>query len=456
MLNALHTAVFSLALVISSCQETVDSKRSENRKLPNYTASESTALKEERGQLMKAEFVARIRQATIDNAYQKRGFTAKNDVYAYRLSYRSEDFNGNSVLLSAALYVPVSDQVKHPFISVQHGTITASVNAPSQNFREGLLEASQGYIALAPDYHGFGQSQQLIHPYLLQRAYELAGLDALYASADFLIDGGLQLDGLYLKGYSEGGYATVALQKAIETQFNTESKLNGLGLDLRASAPGAGPYQMGAVGKRLVAAETIHSLYITKVITAYKSWLPTEVTGEYSAMLSLEGFGLKNELQLQSLMEETIYSGDLNYFEILERLPKEKTAVLSAEIIAAFAAADLSRRGEVEGTDADRSGLLTALEANNVAKFWSPAVPTRLYHCVSDEVVPYAASISAKLAFDFYDDMDAATANELVTVISIADEPGEGSFGHGNCPGVHQPLDWFAELRAAASESPLD
>ena len=445
-------ALLFLAFIIVTCQESVSSKRTENRKPANYSASDATALREERGTLISAEFVRRVRTETIDNTYQKRGFTALNDVYVYNITYISEDLTGEALILSGALYFPVGEQSDYPMISVQHGTITSNANAPSQNYREGLLEASQGFITVAADYHGFGTSKELVHPYLIEKAYQLSSLDALLAAGEFVVNRGYILDGLYLKGYSEGGYATLALQKIIETQFNTAAKLEQLGLELKASAPGAGPYQMGAVGLRLVAAEQVNSLYLTKVITAYKHWLPDIVTGGYSMMLSLTGFGKTNEAELKSLMEETLYSGEKNYFEILDSLPKAKTEVLSEDIIAAFGRAQLSRLGEVVSADEDETGLLTALEANNLVKDWSPETPTRLYHCVSDEVVPFAASISAKLAFDYWDDLDASTENPQVKLVRITDEEGETPYGHGLCPGVHEPIKWFQTLYGISAE----
>ena len=128
-------------------------------------------------------------------------------------------------------------------ISVQHGKIRNPQEAPSF-FRDdteaasfGSLFGSMGYIIAYPDYIGYGASQDLPHPYEHGASLASASLDMLRAAKEFLRG---QTDvkwdeKLYVAGYSEGGYATMSLQRKIEEEASSE-------FNLRASSCGAGAY----------------------------------------------------------------------------------------------------------------------------------------------------------------------------------------------------------------------
>jgi dienelactone hydrolase len=165
----------------------------------------------------------------------------KHGIIIYTITYKTT-FNGETVVASGLVAVPTGEGT-FPAISYQNGTNTLNSNAPSVNPNDELyflLEAvaSTGFIISMPDYLGFGSSADMFHPYLQRESTVQSVLDMLRAIEELGDMKNLSFNGdLYLTGYSQGGWATMQVQKAIETEFTNE-------FNLKASVPCAGPYDL--------------------------------------------------------------------------------------------------------------------------------------------------------------------------------------------------------------------
>ena len=141
-----------------------------------------------------------------------------------------------------------------PIVLNAHGTATTK----TYNFAEvgnanneagpaatllAALFAGQGYVVISPNYAGYDKSSLAYHPYLnaQQQSHEMA--DALKAgrevvrrtgSATNVADNGK----LFITGYSQGGYVTMATTRYLET----------LKEPVTAALPISGPYAMEAFG----------------------------------------------------------------------------------------------------------------------------------------------------------------------------------------------------------------
>ncbi|GAB2735071.1 hypothetical protein GCM10027019_13160 [Melaminivora jejuensis] len=169
--------------------------------------------------------------------------TPRYPVQTYRLSYLTEDGNGALVRASGLVAVPQKGPgAASPVISYQHATTFRNDNAPSLKLEPAeppMVLASLGYIVVAADYVGFGETNDRPHPYLQARPTARAVLDMLTAAQTWRRGAGVADTGqLYLVGYSEGGYATMAAQRELE---RSGSPLLG---QLQASLPAAGPYDL--------------------------------------------------------------------------------------------------------------------------------------------------------------------------------------------------------------------
>ncbi len=291
----------------------------------------------------------------------------RNGVKVYRLTYKTKNTDGSDIMASGALILPVTTQPAAP-VSVQHGTITSDDEAPS-NFQAGTegstigaLFGAMGYIIAYPDYIGYGASKDLPHPYEHRASLASASLDMLRAAKEFLKNQNEVKwdDRLYLAGYSEGGFATLSLQKKIEEETTSE-------FNLRASSCGAGAYDKTSFMKYLINNAT-HG------ISGFnRSYLWVTLT--YDRI-----YGLNRP--------KSVYFKE-PYAAQIEKLGKDNPINVSFNTI--FTTSFI--KGVNDGTD---TGFLNAVADNNVYD-WKPRTPTQLYHGTADRLVFY---FNSKNAYD--------------------------------------------------------
>jgi pimeloyl-ACP methyl ester carboxylesterase len=289
----------------------------------------------------------------------------KNGVKVYRLTYKTKNTDGAEITASGALIIPATDQPVS-MISVQHGTIREDSSAPS-NFSDdgeaasfGSLFGSMGYIIAYPDYIGYGASKDYPHPYEHRASLASASLDMLRAAKEFLKgQSEVKWDNkLYVAGYSEGGYATMSLQKKIEEEASSE-------FDLRASSCGAGAYDKTAFMEYVINSEThgissYNTLYLWVLLTydrIYKLNRPTSYYFKepFASRIATSGTNLTINQSFNTILTD-LFKKELN--------------------------------------DGTNKGFIDAIGDNDVYN-WKPKTPTRLYHGDADKLVFYFNSEKA-------------------------------------------------------------
>lgn len=162
------------------------------------------------------------------------------DVYTYNYPL---EYQGNTITASGLVCVPVSSGKSFPVLSFQHGTIVAYNEAPSVAYSyinqiSLSMVASLGYVMVIPDLIGFGKSTDYFHPYLSKQAHIDAVIGMLTSIKDLpdgTLSGASVNDSLFLAGYSQGGWITLATMDYLENQNSSNWNLIG-------TACGAGPY----------------------------------------------------------------------------------------------------------------------------------------------------------------------------------------------------------------------
>ncbi|HEY5692598.1 MAG TPA: hypothetical protein VIS49_14170, partial [Cyclobacteriaceae bacterium] len=192
------------------------------------------------------------------------------DVELYKITYKTE-YKGDIITASGMVILPkTSDEVS--MVSFQHGTITSNSEAPtSQALSSTSLllfagMASPGFIGVVPDFIGFGSSAAIMHPYYVESLTASSIIDHLKAARELAIEKGINFGGdLFLAGYSQGGYATMATHKSIE--------LDGLeNFNLVASFPASGGYDVKAMQEYFFGLDTYDNpYYMAYVAQAYKT-----------------------------------------------------------------------------------------------------------------------------------------------------------------------------------------
>lgn len=341
-----------------------------------------------RGEVLEVTVVGEVSLATIQGMlpFWLSAVTPLYDVELLRLVYRTVDPFGSETVASALLALPRGASGALPLAAYQHGTLLRRDGAPSggeldDGYLVSTLLASMGFVAVAPDYLGLGASEGL-HPFVHAATAASAVVDALRAARDEAGARGFMLDGkLFLGGYSEGGYVTLAAQRALERDHAEE-------FTLTASAPMAGPYDLSGTMREMVLAGTPHEspYYFPYLLLAYD-----RVYGLYD--VDEEMFGGELAAILRPLYDGT-HDGD----EINALLPVAPADALAPELFTAL-------------RDEPNDPLNLALAENDLLH-WTPASPTRLYHCDGDPVVPFA---NAQAAYDAFIARGAEQV-ELVTV----------------------------------------
>lgn len=213
--------------------------------------------------LIDAEVVEKISSAEINllfkNVIELTGISEElipplqfKGITVYKLTYTTT-YPGMSekITASGALIVP-DDSKNNSIISYQHGTITDPKHAPSffsETASNGFaaVMASLGFYVSLPDYLGYGESANFHHPYEHGESLASASYDMLLASREFILSNELGLgDKLFLTGYSEGGYATMALHQYTENKGD---------LTVTASAPAAGAYNKSELALDIISSD---------------------------------------------------------------------------------------------------------------------------------------------------------------------------------------------------------
>src|SRR5688572_10249250 len=327
------------------------------------------------------------------------GISVEHPVDCYRMLSTSGS-GSNAVQLSGLLALPRGVAPRR-LVSFQHGTSTTRTAVPSQPDGTGIAAAvvfaGNGYALIAPDYPGMGESPGK-HPYYIADSIGPAVADMIAASQRVT---GVPSAPVFLSGFSEGGWASLAALRVLESK----------GQHVLGSAQVAGAYDIRRVSlpAALKGGAPSHSLYL-----AYAAWgqaayyghsLDSVLTPEYAATVDRLFAGAEPK-------------------EILSTLPKNPRSMLNASFLDAF--------------DRDTAHwYLESFAANSLVDV-TPRAPVRLYYGSKDlDVVPEEALAAAR---------SMRARNVDVEAIDV------GAVGHDDSMLAAAPLilAWLRELDADA------
>lgn len=235
-----------------------------------------------------------------------------SDIKVYRIVYKTT-VNGLQINASGLVCVPDTPGA-YPVLSFQNGTNTVNAYAPGEypiNFPYQMIEivASMGYIVVIADYPGFGESANIPHPYLITAPTVRSLVDMLFAVKEMAkseLQGITLKNEYYLLGYSQGGWATLALHKALELDYSEEFYLMG-------SACGAGPYNIFLLMQGMFSVATypmpVYLGYILNSYTSYNQFTNpvTDIFNEpYASRLSSLYTGLMTSDQINRQLTTSI------------------------------------------------------------------------------------------------------------------------------------------------------
>ena len=339
----------------------------------------------------------------------------ETDISVYKMVYKTT-VNGQKINASGLICVPVTPG-SYPVLSFQNGTNTLNANAPSAapsglSYRMIEIMASMGYIVVIADYPGFGESVQIPHPYLVKEPTVQSLVDMLYATKEFAsseIPGITLNNEYYLLGYSQGGWATLALHKALELDYSNDFNLKG-------SVCGAGPYNISLLMQNMLGAPTYSMpVYLGYILNAYSYY--NQFTNPISDIFK-DPYAAK---------VSTLYTGLLSSDQINSQLTTSIPGLITADFLTGYA------------SSAKFSSIRDALNNNSIPA-WHSYKPLLLIHGGSDtQVNPISTE-------DMYAAMiQAGTSPDLIKKTII---PNVGH-GDGLVPAMVQAIQFLINLKTS-------
>lgn len=308
-----------------------------------------------------------------------------HDVDVYKVIYKTE-LDNKTINASGLLCVPVGGG-EYPVICFQNGTNTVNDYAPSEYVHNPAYQfveimASMGYAVVIPDYPGFGESAHMAHPYLIREPTVRSIVDMLFAVRE--ADSG-ELTGLsikneyFLMGYSQGGWATLSLHKALEKEYYGDFTLKG-------SVCGAGPYDLNLLFSAMSGVESYPMpVYIGYIVNAYSFY--DQFTNPVSDILK--------EPYASRLSD--LYDGTMTSDQINNQLTTSISDLFTEEFLSGFE------------SGAKYSSVRAALTENSI-EAWNTSVPLFLIHGGGD------TSVDPMTTDNIYRDMiDAGTSSDICT-----------------------------------------
>lgn len=152
----------------------------------------------------------------------------KHAVRLYRVWYPTivPEMDSLATVATGLVAVPETGQSTLPMVSYQHGTVFGKYEVPSHPDSTTEVKimlaqfGGQGYIVIGADYIGLGLSD-LPNSYIVRESTNRATVGMLDAAREVLASLGVTPSHLFLHGWSQGGWTTMQLLRALEERNET-------------------------------------------------------------------------------------------------------------------------------------------------------------------------------------------------------------------------------------------
>ena len=168
---------------------------------------------------------------------------ARNGVKLYRITYASviPELDNKPIVATGLMAIPDVEGTVFPLVSYQHGTVYKKTEVPSfpdQSDETKLMIAQfagQGYVLIGPDYFGMGASNEP-EGYGVMGSQQQASVDMLRACQAVLRQMKISNSKLFISGWSEGGFVTLAFLQRLERE----------GVKVDGAATASGPSKLSS------------------------------------------------------------------------------------------------------------------------------------------------------------------------------------------------------------------
>lgn len=338
-------------------------------------------------------------------------------VELHKITYYTLNGRGDSLILASGLLTfPVDTVCAFPLLNYNHGSLLydeglSDFKAKMNQHFIGVPFAANGYVAVLPDYLGYGATPlDHPHPYIHARSEASAVVDMLRAAKTLCAANHIQLNGeLFLLGYSQGGHVTMATHRELENMHADE-------FTVTASAPCSGPYDMsGIMYDSIFYSPTYSNPFFIAFGTLSYQYIYQDMYDHIS-----EAFQPPWDTVIPRIFNR--YTPE-SY--LLDSLPTPGVQMFQPTYLAEVLSDSLHP-------------LNVAVRDNDLYD-WVPRAPVHLYYCTADEQIPY---INALFTADY---MTGLGANVLAI--------NSGPYDHVDCTPIAlvSAKLWFDGLRTSCT-----
>ncbi|MFZ5739085.1 MAG: alpha/beta hydrolase family protein [Pseudomonadota bacterium] len=330
----------------------------------------------------------------------------RNAVRLYRVTYSSvvPERGNKPIVATGLLAVPETGGTSLPMISYQHGTVYGKKEVPSFPEQSPETElmiaqfAGQGYILIGADYFGMGASDEP-EGYMVKRSHQQATYDMLLASRAVLAQMKLADSKLFLAGWSQGGFVTMAMLE----------KLEASGVPVQGAATASAPVD------------------VSVALNGFLSFPRKNDASWVTTLFILSSFSFENYYGVPGLARSLINDA---YYDI-SRKAYERQPFDAADV-----PTDLHKLVRPEYFDSHyfAASAYGRLVAETTAYRWIIKTPVRNYYGESDEAISVGLG---RLAATYQHAI--GNGNQLVQAVSTGPTSHRGTFATA----VPQWKSWF-------------
>ena len=223
-----------------------------------------------------------------------------------------------------------------------------------------------GYGVVIADYIGYGVTVDSIHPYLQAETTAHNVIDMALAVRPFIAKRGLkvQSEEVILFGYSQGGAATLHVQRVMENNPTYQDKFV-----IKKVYAGAGPYD---------------------IASTYDYEVKVDVTGIPCAVpMIIQGMsiGMDKPLEMSYFFKEPLLS---NYDDWINS--KKYTVNQMSTLIHAGRLSEILTENGINRSNRETARFYVELQNNSIPSSFIPKAPLYMFHSEDDETVPFINS----------------------------------------------------------------
>lgn len=286
------------------------------------------------------------------------------------INYHTVNPKGEPVVASGIISYPLTGS-RDKTVLAERFTISKGSEAPSEKMAsmESALSLFE-CLVVSPDLIGFGATEKLPHPYLHAENTAQVSIDMLFAVREYFASKEEPLSPeIYIVGYSQGGAASLAVQKMIEEKYISD-------IEIVQTMAGGGPYDLTGMFDEVVKND----------YTGYPCSIPLTVIGmDYGDNLDLDYSQILID-PLLSNYDEWVNSKQYTTGSINEKIGTRKVSeIMHPDMFTKEKNSHLNK-------------FYASLKKNSLID-WTPKAPIMLVHGTKDDVVPFFCSENACNSF---------------------------------------------------------